>query len=89
MAKKLPAHARDVRDMGSIPDISWCVYVCVCAGARYPGLGVHVCPTLPGSQACVHNCPLGCVCIWGHLRIRVPAKGMPLAEGGPRGCVVS
>lgn len=30
MAKKLPAHARDVRDMGSIPDISWCVCVCVC-----------------------------------------------------------
>ena len=33
MAKNLPAHARDVRDMGSIPDISWCVCVCACAHA--------------------------------------------------------
>ena len=85
MAKNVPAHAGDIRDMGSIPDIRWrvcvCVCVCVCARARYPGLGVHVCPTLPGLQACVHNCTLGCVCIWGLLRIRVPAKGMPLAEG--------
>ena len=42
MAKNVPAHAGDIRDMGSIPDISWrvCVCVCVCVCARalpWPG----------------------------------------------------
>lgn len=57
MAKSLPVHAGDTRDKGSIPDISWCVRVC------YPGLGVHVCPSLPGPQACVHQLHTG-VCLY-------------------------
>lgn len=34
MAKNVPAHAGDIRDMGSVPDISWRVCVCVCVCAR-------------------------------------------------------